>query len=39
MQLRAQLTGLGVRTTNTDNIPELDPADLERARTARELDE
>jgi len=34
VQLRQQLTGLDVRTTNTDNVPRLDPADL-RAELAR----
>lgn len=38
-QLRARLTELGVRTTNTDNIPELSPAELHRSIAARELDE
>lgn len=38
-QLRELLRDEGVRVFNTDNRPELDPADLERARTDRELGE
>jgi DNA segregation ATPase FtsK/SpoIIIE, S-DNA-T family len=38
IQLREQLTGAGVRTTNPGNVPRLDPADLYRVLTgAREL--
>jgi len=35
-QLRARLTDLGVKTTNTDNKPELDPAELHRVISERE---
>jgi S-DNA-T family DNA segregation ATPase FtsK/SpoIIIE len=35
-QLRKRLSDLGVRTTNTDNKPELDPAELHRAIGERE---
>lgn len=35
-QLRKRLTDLGVKTTNTDNKPELEPAELARARAERE---
>ena len=38
-QLRERLTGEGVKTTNTDNKPELDPADLHRVIADRERDE
>jgi DNA segregation ATPase FtsK/SpoIIIE, S-DNA-T family len=38
-QLRKRLTDLGVKTTNTDNKPELDPAELHRAIAARERNE
>jgi S-DNA-T family DNA segregation ATPase FtsK/SpoIIIE len=38
-ELRARLALEGVKTTNTDNKPELDPAELQRAIAARELDE
>lgn len=35
-ELRARLTDLGVKTTNTDNKPELDPAELQRVIAERE---
>lgn len=35
-QLRAQLADLHVRTTKSENVPYLDPADLRRAAEARE---
>ena len=35
-QLRRRLTDLGVKTTNTDNKPELDPAELHRVIAVRE---
>lgn len=38
-QLRQRLTDLHVKTTNTDNKPELDPAELHRAIAAREMSE
>lgn len=35
VQLRALLDGQGIRTLNPGNVPQLDPADLRRALTAR----
>lgn len=36
LQLRAELTELGVRTTKPENVPTLDPEDLRQAISARE---
>jgi len=38
-QLREQLEAEDVRTTNTKNVPQLDPADLRRALAERDRDE
>lgn len=39
VQLRDQLDGAGVRTTNIGNVPRLDPADLRRALAERDADD